>query len=80
MLNLIDDGEERVQMDAYDFSWQPGYGLSHRPNWQFDDLFEHDFTKYKSRFLWCCYALAWGIQKYDDHKAEQALAETAQPA
>lgn len=77
VLNLIDEGEERVQMAAYDFFYSPGTG---RPNWQFDDLFEHDFTKYKGRFIWCCYALAWGIQKYDDHKAEQALAETAQPA
>jgi hypothetical protein len=29
------------------------------------DLWGHDFTEYTFRFLWCCYALAWGIQRYD---------------
>jgi len=68
VLRCVDDGGERAQIAAYDFSWSPGLPGSGRPRWQFDDLFEHSFTKYTGRFIWCCYALAWGIQKYDEHK------------
>lgn len=50
---------------AYDFSWSP-YMSSRR--WYFEDLFERDFQKYTHHFLWCCYALAWGVQQHDDLK------------
>ncbi|MFW8567028.1 hypothetical protein [Orrella sp. 11846] len=29
------------------------------------DFWEVDCTRYTHHFIWCCYALAWGIQKYD---------------
>jgi hypothetical protein len=29
-----------------------------------------DFDEYTYRFIWCCYALAWGIQMYDKTKEE----------
>lgn len=32
----------------------------------FIDFFEHDLTDYTYRFIWCCYAIVWGIKKYDD--------------
>lgn len=38
------------------------YGL------QFTDLWDHDFNEYTYHFIWCCYALAWGIGKYDELK------------
>lgn len=31
----------------------------------FTDLFEFNFQSYTYRFVWCCYALAWGIRQYD---------------
>lgn len=31
----------------------------------FQDLWDYSFTEYTHRFVWCCYALAWGIQQYD---------------
>ena len=39
----------------------------------FSDFWEHDLTDYSFRFMWCCYALAWGVQKYDEKKAEAAI-------
>lgn len=30
--------------------------------------------QYTMRFLWCCQALAWGVEQYDQHKAAQAQA------
>lgn len=32
---------------------------------QFQDFFEYDLTEYTYRFIWCCYALVWGIVQYD---------------
>lgn len=31
----------------------------------FYDFYEHDLTEYTYHFIWCCYAIAWGIQQYD---------------
>lgn len=31
----------------------------------FTDLWDHDFKEYTYRFIWCCFALAWGIKQYD---------------
>lgn len=32
----------------------------------FQDYCEVDTDEYTFRYLWCCYAMAWGIQKYDE--------------
>lgn len=32
---------------------------------RFTDFWEVDSTEYTFRFIWCCYALAWGIRQYD---------------
>lgn len=29
------------------------------------DIWELDFTDYTNNYLWCCYAIVWGIQQYD---------------
>lgn len=48
---------------AYDFSERAG-----GRTFQFDDLWDHNFERFTYHFVWCCYALAWGVQKYDDAK------------
>lgn len=35
----------------------------------FPDFYEMSSDDYSFRFVWCCYALAWGIEVYDDAKA-----------
>ena len=57
------DGEVRAFDAANEFTVKVG-----GQKFQFSDFWEHDFTKYTHRFLWCCYALAWSIQKYDEYK------------
>lgn len=37
----------------------------------FQDWWEVDTEVYTFHFIWCCYALAWGIKKYDESKAPQ---------
>lgn len=39
---------------------------------EFPDLWEHRFTEYSLRFLWCCYAITWAIAKYDMRPASPA--------
>lgn len=56
VLDRIEDYGEDVQRLAYDFSHEKH---------QFEDLFEHDFKRYTRTFLWCCYAIAWGVQQFD---------------
>ena len=52
-----EDEYEAVQ-GLRDFSFDGAPGL-------FTDFFSQDLERYSDRFLWCCYAVAWGVQKYD---------------
>ncbi|MCQ9618336.1 hypothetical protein L1889_18015 [Paenalcaligenes niemegkensis] len=72
---LDEDCREAAELAVRDFSWRPTF--SHQSQtWHFQDVWEHNFDKYTHHFTWCCYALAWGIQTYDDHKAAQPVEET----
>lgn len=63
VLNATEDGEHRAFDAAYSFSHRIG-----NKKFQFDDFFEYNFTKHTYRFIWCCYALAWGINLYTHTK------------
>ena len=52
--------------DKYSFT-QAIRDFSH-DGFYFDDFWEYGTDDYTYRFAWCCYALAWGIQQYDDSK------------
>lgn len=59
--------------DSGHLAMNAAYGFDQRiggKTFQFHELWDYDFTDYTYRFVWCCYALAWGIQKYDEAKAE----------
>jgi hypothetical protein len=43
--------------------------FEHEGRRPFQDTWECSFTEYTFRFIWCCYALAWGIRQYDTTKA-----------
>ncbi|MBY0243513.1 MAG: hypothetical protein K2X55_29835 [Burkholderiaceae bacterium] len=85
---LQDSGGERALHAAYEFSHRPNSRDALREPWQFDDLWDHDYTEYTFHMVWCCYALAWAIEKYDaarlerDHEEALAInaAMTAEPA
>jgi len=59
-----DSGGYRQKVAAYDFYYQ----VNSKVKFQFDDLWESNFDRYTYRFVWCCYALAWGILQYDNAK------------
>ena len=56
-----DYGGYRKQCAAHDFY----HRINDRLTFDFQDFWERSVTEYTSRFIWCCYALAWGIEKYD---------------
>lgn len=60
------DDAQSCHQRAADFDYRP---ISASRSYRFDDFWEHRFTRYSHRFGWCCLALAWGIKKYDEHKA-----------
>lgn len=47
---------------------------------QFQDSWEWDLTDYTYRFTWACFAIAWGIQRYDDAKDKVTQAEQSEKA
>lgn len=74
VLDRIDDGEHLVCSHAYEFGQRvhkDNRGTGEGEVYEFTELWDHTFTEYTHRFQWCCYALRWGIQKYDEDKAER---------
>lgn len=69
VLDHADDGADTAYRAAMDFVWN-GKRV-------FPDFYEVDSEDYSHRFLWCCYALAWGIEKYDAAKQPAAEAVPA---
>jgi hypothetical protein len=65
-----DSGGHRKQIAANDFHHQ----ISEREYFHFTDFWEVDNTRYTHRFNWCCFALVWGIDQYDQSKQEKAAA------
>jgi len=87
VLDRIENGNEYDSRNAVSsFSYTLGsqrhistrdlvYGVSTRGHrYEFTDSWEWDCTEYTYRFIWCCYALAWGIQMYDKVKEENVQA------
>mgnify|MGYP001078477012 CR=1 FL=1 len=77
VLGALEEGGDRAQYAAYDFHFGPTALSKCGHGWQFEDLFERDFTEYTHSIVWCCYALAWGIEKYDAAKQPAAEAVPA---
>ncbi len=62
VISIADDGEWRAMTAAQDFRSENDYQLY--------DFWENDCKVFTYRFLWCCYAICWGIQQYDKAKAK----------
>lgn len=71
VIGAEDNGHYKVDA-AINFSHRMGPTTFH-----FVDFWDYTNTDYTYEFLWCCYALVWGIQQYDLAKA--AATATAQP-
>lgn len=73
-----DDNDVRAYDAATEFehrgeAWQAYFG--EKAYFAFSDFWEVDSTEWSHRFVWCCFALAWGIKQYDELKAHVGAAE-----
>lgn len=59
---------------ALDFRWSPRRLGDTRGQEVFPGFWEHRLEDYTYRFVWCCYAIPWAIEQYDE--TEQAQVET----
>jgi hypothetical protein len=57
VLAFADDGAESALSSAYNFQYD-GVDV-------FQDCYEWDVDEYTTHYLWCCFALAWAVAKYD---------------
>jgi hypothetical protein len=69
VLGKEDEGHVIAMSAAYDFTWSTGVG--HR--YDFADLWDNNFERWTVRFLWCCYAIALGIEQYDALTANKVV-------
>lgn len=67
VLSCLGDGEHEAYRAASQFEHE---------GFHFNDLWDHDFKAYTYRFIWCCYALAWGIRQYDQSR-QNVTAQTS---
>lgn len=51
------DNEHEAYKAVYDFEWEKEFF--------FQDFLEIDSTEYTFGYIWCLYAIVWGIQQYD---------------
>lgn len=68
-----DGGGYRKQVSAHDFH----HAVNHKLDFHFRDFWEYNVETYSYRFMWCCYAIAWGIKQYDDSKPRVELLQEA---
>lgn len=62
VLSHGDNSHEAVQA-AMDFKWSPDPDSG--GEYIFTDFYEHTLETFTGRFIWCCYALPWAIDRYD---------------
>lgn len=71
VLNAADDYRgDRKQVALHDFSHQ----VNASTRFFFSD-WDRSTDAYTQRFLWCCHALEWGIERFDAATATKAVAE-----
>jgi hypothetical protein len=73
VLSASNDGEHEAHRALRDFTEKIG-----EHEFEFHDSWEWDLREYSLRFVWCCYALVWAIQQYD--QAKQPKKEVADAA
>lgn len=65
----LDGFEETARQLVRDFAYRASTERG-APTFQFVDSWEWDLKDYSLSFLWCCYAIQWGIAMYDKARAE----------
>lgn len=64
VLSRVDDGEYAAISAALEFRSE---------DWDMQDFWEYDCGENTYHFVWCLYAIVWGIQQYD--KSQEIIGE-----
>ena len=59
-----DSGGHRKQAAVHDFS----HRVNNDVEFYFKDFWEASVEVYTFHYIWCCYAMNWGVAQYDAHK------------
>jgi hypothetical protein len=66
VLRYADDGEYKAHEVLRDFCFEyTANRFTNSQKFKFSDTWEWDLKDYTYRYIWCLYALVWGIEKYD---------------
>ena len=60
VLSRADDGEHEAMRAAMEFE---------HDGFRFDHFYEVSVREFTYRFMWCCFALSYAVQKYDERPA-----------
>ena len=63
IFSVIDEGEYKAMATVMDFKAVNGF--------TFSDFWEVETKVFTYHYLWCCYAIAWGVRKYADDAAPE---------
>lgn len=66
---MSEPGNEHVCVAAI---WNFYHTTSDGERFEFMDFFDGSMNRFTFRFLWCCYALAWGINQYDNYRSSKS--------
>jgi hypothetical protein len=58
-----EENEHEARRAVSEFKYEERYPL--------EGFWEANLHEYTFRFIWCCYALVWGIRKYDAYKVDK---------
>lgn len=61
VLRYASDGEQDAYRAASDFRHEAS-------RFEMSDFWEHNLRDWRFHFLWCCWAITWGIRQYDEAK------------
>jgi hypothetical protein len=68
---------ERVEDEILDYSGEESAAIHNAVNFEwrgdypFQDIYEVSFKDFSFHYIWCCFALVWGIDMYDKQKQEK---------
>lgn len=67
VLSCASDGAHEAVRAAMDFEPEDG-----EVTFEMRDFWDHRLEDYTFHFIWCCYAIAWGVKAYDEAKGGAA--------
>lgn len=72
VLCCLDEDEHEARKTVSEFSHKIGDHV-----FEFSDSWEWECRDYTYHFIWCCYAIAWAVNKYDLSRKSEPMAACA---